>query len=344
MVGEYAPETVADLQVMVEQGLPRWGLSPRTEVALLNLSANAIFGLRDPVGERDLVLRLHRVGYSSAAEIRSELAWIEALRRDNVVETAPLVAGHDGALVQRLPSPSGGPSRHAVAFARVAGKAPDQGDDLARWFEALGELTARLHAHAKAWRRPADFRRKVWDLPAMVGPDAYWGPWRAAVGLDSAGIAVLETALATIETRIARFGNGPERFGLVHADLRLANLLADGRHLRVIDFDDCGFSWFLYDCATAVSFIEREPIVPALVAAWVRGYRRLAPLAAEEVAEIPTFIVLRRILLTAWLASHAEIPFARQCGTAFTAGTVALAEEFLAGRFLQTVIATEGVP
>ena len=55
----------------------------------------------------------------------------------------------------------------------------------------------------------------------------------------------------------------------------------------------------------------------------------------EERREIPTFVVLRRILLTAWLASHAEIPFARQFGAAYTAGTVTLAEDFLQGRFLK---------
>jgi len=137
-----------------------------------------------------------------------------------------------------------------------------------------------------------------------------------------------------IRQRIERFGMSPERFGLVHADLRLANLLADDAHLRIIDFDDCGFSWFMYDFATAVSFIEHEAMVADLLRAWVAGYLKVAPLSAEERAEIPTFVVLRRILLTAWLASHAEVPFARQLGAAYTAGTVALAQEFLSGRFL----------
>ena len=55
------------------------------------------------------------------------------------------------------------------------------------------------------------------------------------------------------------YGQGRERFGLVHADIRLANLLVDGDHVRVIDFDDCGLSWFMYDFATTVSFIEDHP-------------------------------------------------------------------------------------
>jgi Ser/Thr protein kinase RdoA (MazF antagonist) len=167
-----------------------------------------------------------------------------------------------------------------------------------------------MHRHARSWTLPHGFQRKRWDMDAMVGPNGYWGPWRAGIGLEQPGIAVLEQALLFIQRRIERFGVGPARFGLVHADLRLANLLVDGAHLRVIDFDDCGFSWFVYDFATAVSFIEHEPIVPDLLQAWLRGYRNVAPLEAQETAEIPSFVVLRRILLTAWLASHSEIPFA----------------------------------
>jgi Ser/Thr protein kinase RdoA (MazF antagonist) len=123
---------------------------------------------------------------------------------------------------------------------------------------------------------------------------------------------------------------------LVHADLRLANLLVHDTHLRIIDFDDCGFSWFMYDFAAAVSFIEHEAMVPDLLRAWVTGYRKAATLSAEEMAEIPTFVVLRRILLTAWLASHSEVPLAQQLGAAYTEGTVRLAREFMRGRFLES--------
>jgi Ser/Thr protein kinase RdoA (MazF antagonist) len=332
-VSEYAGDVVADLELMVTRSLSRWDLPPHTAVRLLNLSENATFALETGTGT-DLVLRIHRVGYCSAEEIRSELAWIIALREERVIDTARPIPGRDGDLVQRLESPSGRATRHAVAFERLAGAEPDPQAEAAPWFERLGELTARMHRHARDWRLPGGFCRKRWDLDAMIGPRAHWGPWRAALGLDSAGTRVLETALAFIRRRIEAFGNGPGRFGLVHADLRLANLLADGRHLRIIDFDDCGFSWFMYDFATSVSFIEHDPQVPVLLEAWVRGYRGIAALPASDIEEIPTFVMLRRILLCAWLASHSEVPLAGRLGAAYTEGTVAMAEELLRGRFL----------
>jgi Ser/Thr protein kinase RdoA (MazF antagonist) len=332
--GQYTPQVMAELEHMVARGLSRWQLSAATAIELLNVSENATFALTDPKSARQLVLRVHRVGYCSAQEIRSELAWINALRGAGVIETAAPIAGRNGELVQTLESPTGGPSRHAVAFERLPGREPGSGDSV-HWFERLGELSARMHAHARSWTLPPGFCRRHWDLDAMVGAKSYWGPWRAAIGLEPDGVATLEQALLLIRDRLARFGAGPQRFGLIHADLRLANLLVCEPHLRIIDFDDCGFSWFLYDFATAVSFIEHEPMVPDLLRAWVRGYRSRASLSDEELQELPTFVVLRRILLMAWLASHGEIPFARQFGAAYTAGTVALAQQLQQGRCLK---------
>lgn len=331
---EYSASVIADLHAMVRAALPRWELSPSTVISLLNLSENATFLLSDERTRRQLILRVHRVGYSSAEEIRSELAWIQALRSAAVVETAAPLAAADGELIQHLKSPAGMADRHAVAFEWLPGAEPQVAEDAAAWFEKLGGLTANMHAHARQWTLPPRFVRKRWDFDAMVGPLGFWGPWRAALGLDAPGAAVIGAALDVVKQRLEVFGSHAQHFGLVHADLRLANLLVEDDRLRIIDFDDCGFSWFLYDFATSVSFIEHEPLVPALRDAWVKGYRSCAPLRAAECAELPTFVILRRILLTAWLASHREIPFAKNLGAAFTEGTVRLAREYTRGRFL----------
>src|SRR5260221_1287501 len=125
--------------------------------------------------------------------------------------------------------------------------------------------------------------------------------------------------------RLASYGRGEDRFGLIHADVRLANLLADGDDIQVIDFDDCGFGWFMFDLATAVSFMEHDPRVPELCDAWVRGYRRVLPLPAADEAEIPTFVLLRRLQLVAWVGSHPVADAALQLAAAVTTGHAEIA-------------------
>ncbi|WP_169313682.1 phosphotransferase enzyme family protein [Polymorphum gilvum] len=307
--------------------MPVWQTAADADVKLLTISENATFHIDDTALGRSLVVRVHRPGYHSEAEILSELAWIEALRRDGVVATPRPIAARDGSLLQTFFD--GETARHAVAFEFMSGREPDTETDLAKWYGKLGEINARLHRHSQAWTRPDQFIRKTWDFDRIIGDRAYWGDWREALGLTPDGRAILERTHAQLASQTRLYGYGGDRFGLVHCDMRAANLLVDGDRLGVIDFDDCGLSWFAYDFAAAISFMEHEPFIPDLMAAWLEGYRRVAPLGAEHEAALPMFIMLRRMQLTAWIASHAETPTAQSMGATYTDGTVALAERYL---------------
>ena len=76
-------------------------------------------------------------------------------------------------------------------------------------------------------------------------------------------------------------------------------------------------------------FLPKDFVVPALVDAWVRGYRSGAPLSPEDEAAIPTFVMLRRLLLVAWIGSHAETELAQSMGAAYTEGTAGLCDDYL---------------
>lgn len=310
----------------------QWGLSPRTEVRLLNISENATFRADDPEAAAPIVLRVHRPGYHTRTEIESELAWIGALRADAVVRTPrPLdVAG--GGHIAAFETDDG--PREVVAFEFVPGEEPPQDERLVEGFRELGAINARLHGHARRWARPEWFTRKTWTFDSTVGRAPLWGDWRAGLGLTDEGRAVLERAAAELERRLSDWGTGEERFGLIHADLRLANLLVSDGRIEVIDFDDCGFGWFGFDFAAAVSFIETDPRLTDMMAAWIAGYRSVAAFDEASAAMLPTFVMLRRLQLTAWIASHAETPTAQEMGDAFTHATVDIARRFLDGQWM----------
>ncbi len=320
----------AALAELAEAALALYPLGGSPRATLVNLSENATFRVDGAANGRRYALRIHRQGYHSREAIASELAWAQALRRSAIVTTPNPTPGRDGALIQAMAHPSMDRPRDVVLFDWEAGVEPEIGDDLDGPFETLGAVTARMHGHARKWRRPEGFTRLTWDFESSLGEDApHWGRWRDGMGLDAAKTVMFGRTADLIERRLAAYGNGTERFGLVHGDLRLANLLIDGDAVKVIDFDDSGFGWFMYDAATPVSFYEHEPRVPALIDAWVRGYRSVAPLAPEDEAEIPTFVMLRRLLLVAWIGSHSETELARSMGVDYTEGTCALCEGYL---------------
>jgi Ser/Thr protein kinase RdoA (MazF antagonist) len=329
MPTEYGIATLGRLQELVRGAAAGWSMSADTQLTVLNISENATFRLDDPRSGRSLAVRVHRENYHSDSEIRSELAWIEALRKQKVVETPAPIAALDGNVVRRLSTADGSVTRSVVAFEFVPGAEPEASHDLLGWFRELGKLTARMHQHAKHWNPPVSFTRKTWDFDLMLGHRPIWGRWQNGLGLDAGSRDLLARAADVIKTRLQRYGAGPERFGLIHADLRLANLLVDNETMRIIDFDDCGFSWYVYDFATAVSFIEADPIVPQLADAWVAGYREIGPLPESDAAEIPTFIMLRRILLIAWISTHQHSPMSGETGIRYTQDSLGMAEDYL---------------
>lgn len=320
----------AALDRLAEGALDRYRLDADSSVRLINVSENWTYRVDEPATGRAFALRVHRPGYHTAAEIESELDWIDALRRDDVVETAHAVASAESSRVTQLSTPELG-ERNAVLFEWLSGEMPEpEGVELTTGLRTLGAVSARMHGHARRWSRPPSFRRFSWDYDTTLGASGHWGRWQDGLGMGSEELDVLGRLDAAIQRRLEAYGRSSERFGLVHADIRLANLLVDGSHVRVIDFDDCGFSWFMYDFATTVSFFEDHPQVPELKAAWIDGYRSVAPLSARDEAELDTFVMLRRLLLVAWIGSHHEFATeAAALGAGFTEGSCALAEKYL---------------
>jgi Ser/Thr protein kinase RdoA (MazF antagonist) len=325
------------------QALRAYGCPTDTPVDLLNVSENATFLVPDSDAGPS-VLRVHRLGYHTEQEIASELAWMDALRAEAGVRTPRVLAAADGRRVVTV-AERGGAARHCVRFEFLPGTEPSTGpaDGPASGtgpggaranshFADLGEITARMHRHARQWRRPAWFTRFHWDYAAAFGDRARWGRWQDGIGVGPPERQVLGRLADKLEARLAAFGTGPARYGLVHADTRLANLLVHEGSVSVIDFDDSGFSWYLYDLATSVSFFEHSPDVPGLVASWLEGYRRVGQLSAEDEAEIWTFILFRRLLLTAWIGSHRGVDIAAELGVGYTRGSCDLAESYLSGQ------------
>jgi Ser/Thr protein kinase RdoA (MazF antagonist) len=116
----------------------------------------------------------------------------------------------------------------------------------------------------------------------------------------------------------------------------MANLMVDpsdasGR-ITVIDFDDCGWSWYLFDLAAVVSFIEDTPEAERMIADWLRGYREVRDIPGDHLEMIPTLVMLRRLMLTAWVASHADADAAIAFTDGFATGTARLAERYLTDR------------
>ena len=320
----------ADLKALTDlasAALPLWDLPSGCTTRMINLSENATFLVTAPNGDR-CILRIHRTGYHSHRAIECELVWMAALDQEGGVSTPRPILGLDGEAIQRMGAEDI-PEKRMVMFEFLEGVEPDPDEDLVEPFRQLGEIAAQTHLHSQRWQRPQPFERLVWDDEMVFGANPTWGRWQDAPGVDADCRDVLSAAETLCRQRLNAYGRGADRYGLIHADMRLANLLIEDGRTRLIDFDDCGDGWFMYDFAAGISFMETHPKVPDLRSAWLNGYRKVRPVSEEDEQEMDSFVMLRRMALLAWIGSHAETDLARDQAPHFALGSAEIARKYL---------------
>ncbi|WP_422020038.1 homoserine kinase [Roseibium sp.] len=246
--------------------------------------------------DREFALRLKRPGYRSEQELLSELQWLEAMDRAGLSVPRPQAAlsgalletadGYYVDLIDWLPGKPLGRSRD-----------PLQLENTLSTFRALGEEMAKLHLACDAWETPDGFTRCLWDAEGLLGENPLWGRFWENPTLDTETADLLETFRAVAADDLLQRSSSLD-YGLIHADLVRENVMLDGTSIRMIDFDDGGFGFRLFDVATALLKNMAEPNYQALKAALIEGYRAYRML---DTSALDLFMALRAVTYVGWI-------------------------------------------
>ncbi len=272
-----------------------WGLD-RARLRLLRDMWNLVVDVR--TADARYVLRLHSPSYHRRAGVESELRWLEALRASGHPVGTPIRA-RDGELTCVAED-----GRVASLLAWVSGR--KVGRRLGpRTLRTLGELTARLHAHAAGWGRPADFTRPTWDADALGRHLFEPRDERGWDRVDRKHHPAFRAALArAAEAEALLRASGPDAFGLVHADLHGGNLIHAAGGLAPIDFDDCGFAPLVYDLAVPLATVG-EGARSAAADALLEGYRAVRPFPDAWIDPLDAWIGARAVTVALFVAAFA---------------------------------------
>jgi Ser/Thr protein kinase RdoA (MazF antagonist) len=322
------------MQSLALAALDAWDLRVAA-VAPIKVRENAVFRVDLADGGR-AVLRVHRSGYHSDAELDSEFAWMSALEAAGI-PVPRVVRSRHGRNFEVITTPAGA-LRQIDVFEWIDGRQLGSvesgigGDDaaVAEQYATIGAIAARMHNHTAGWKPPAGFRRHAWDAAGLVGEQPFWGRYWDLAGLTADQRDLLLRARSCIARDLAAYGTQPDRFGLIHADLVPENLLIDGPRVQVIDFDDAGFGWHLFELATSLYFISGESIYPTARDALIRGYRSERELSDEALDRLPLFLAARGSTYLGWVHTRQDSDTARELTPFLCELACAAAEEYLA--------------
>lgn len=314
------PETAADVTALARHALEHWGVR-NAEPELLKYRENAVFRVRLADG-RPAAMRIHRLGYHSDAALRSELQWMAFLQSAGVATPSP-VPTLAGDLFVPVGIGTSAP-RQVDCLSWLEGRAvgargvpldytPQRAREV---FTAIGRTIARMHNAAANWVPPQGFARHAWDFDGFFGPNPTWGRFETCPFLDDANRDLVRRAHKKAVAALSRHERSPRNFGLIHADLVRENVLLDGDTIEIIDFDDCGYGWHMYDLAVALYQNREEAIYPLIEAALLGGYRQERELTAQDIAALPLFAALRAFAFLGWVQSRVEGDIPRRSGTA----------------------------
>jgi Ser/Thr protein kinase RdoA (MazF antagonist) len=307
-------------QAMVDlarTALVRWGIHP-TGIALLKMRENAVFRVDYGSGHRH-ALRIHRHGYHSDAALQSELQWMRALEESGVPvpQVIPSAAGRlfETVAAAAVPEP-----RQVDLFDWIEGRPLGasgeslDGDQAAirRVFRSIGELCALVHNQSAAWNPPSGFRRHAWDAEGLTGETPLWGRFWELKALTDAERSLIERARRRVHEELSALDRSPEHYSLIHADLTPENLMVHGGDVRLIDFDDAGFGWHLFEIATTLFFHIGLPYFDSAYEGIIEGYRAQRELSDETLARLPLFILARSFTYLGWVHTRSETETARE--------------------------------
>jgi Ser/Thr protein kinase RdoA (MazF antagonist) len=295
------------------QALTAFGVAP-AELRFVHLSENITFKVTDVRDGSLLALRLHRPWYHDIAALRSERLWTRALGQAGVAAPEPVLT-LDGEDFVQVEVPATGERRWASLARWVDGELladiVARETDLAaktRHFARLGAIIATMHDQATSWEPPTGFKRHALDADGLMGPTPFWGPfWDHAIFSPAERSLLLDTR-DTLRGVLMRYGKPARTFSLIHADLHPRNVLIDGTHAAVIDFDDTGFGWHQYDLAVALVLYQDHPEFPAFRNSCIAGYRSVRAIAEQDIALLPMFLLIRDMAQIGWYHQRPELP------------------------------------
>jgi Ser/Thr protein kinase RdoA (MazF antagonist) len=325
------PEQSDRFKKLAAKALESWDIRSNPTLDLISHRENAVYKVE--TAEARYALRVHRWNYHTDNELRSELQWMEALSQSGI-DTPEIIHTQNSepfvvAEVEEVPEP-----RQVDLFGWVNGipisDLTEKGDELIM-HQNIGELMAQLHNQATEWIPPKNFTRHAWDTDGLLGENPVWGRFWEMKHFSQEEREKIQQVRSVARQHLQELDQGPETYGLIHCDFLPQNLLKDGEIVRVIDFDDCGYGWHLFDIVTSLFSYTYLPNFKDIKKAFIQGYRAFRELTDDQLSNFDFFMLLRLMTSCGWLHTRPETETAQLYGEGAAKSLVAAVNEFLTG-------------
>ena len=296
------------LRNLAKVALEVYGL-PEARLSFIQYLANIIYRVDVPGVAATLednspyvpgryLLRIH--GMDDSAAIASEMVWLTALNQEAGLPVPAPLPMPGGELLARIATP-GIPNGRIVSVMRwVDGQRLERGLR-PKHLMALGQVVAQMHTFSANWQPPADFERPHWDWDTQLGGMAFDHTLDELVAsMPAHARQPFLTVSQEAKQAMDALGKGSDAYGLIHADLYPENVLYKAGKACPIDFEDCGFGYWMWDIAVALCKWAWEQDWERMRDAFYEGYSRVRILPAAQWAQLDLFLATQFATMVLW--------------------------------------------
>lgn len=255
-------------------------------------------GDENPYIPNRYVLRIHAMGDTEA--IASELTWLAALNQEAGLPVPAPVPTPDGKFLTSIITP-GIPHGRVISLMRwVDGRKLLTGLRPVH-LAALGGVVAQLHNFSAGWQPPEGFSRPTWDWEAQLGGSEFnYSVEELVASMPGQFQEPFYAVSLAARQAMATLGNKPDAFGMIHADLYPENVLYKAGKACPIDFEDCGYGYWIWDIAVALCHWAWEKDWECMRDAFREGYARVRTLPEAQWAQLDLFVATQFATMVIW--------------------------------------------
>ncbi len=155
--------------------------------------------------------------------------------------------------------------------------------------------------------------------------------------------AIMQQVIQRVREAMQTLSQHDDEFGLLHADLLLQNVLfrrdapddTAGTTLCALDWEYCGYGYYLYDLTPLLWQLKPLPAYRVFQKALWQGYTAVRPLRGYHVDVLETFIAARQVASLRWVAQNRQLPAYRERVSGIIATRIAELTHFLQTGTLQ---------